>query len=63
MHRRQFVSLAALAAPAFVRQALAQEAGLTAKTLTIGCSAATTGPLASSGLDIQRGTEAAHCSC
>ena len=59
MHRRQFVSLAALAAPAFVRQALAQEAGLTAKTLTIGCSAATTGPLASSGLDIQRGTEAA----
>ena len=59
MHRRQFVSLAALAAPAFVRQALAQEAGLTAKTLTIGCSATTTGPLASSGLDIQRGTEAA----
>ena len=42
-----------------IRQALAQEAGLTAKTLTIGCSAATTGPLASSGLDIQRGTEAA----
>lgn len=59
MHRRQFVSLAALAAPAFVRHALAQEAGLSAKTLTIGCSAATTGPLASSGLDIQRGTEAA----
>ncbi len=59
MHRRQFVSLAALAAPAFVRQALAQEAGLTAKALAIGCSAATTGALASSGLDIPRGAEAA----
>ena len=64
MLRRQFVSLASCAtavasAPVWVRQACAQEAGLSANTLTVGCSAATTGPLASSGIDIQRGTEAA----
>jgi branched-chain amino acid transport system substrate-binding protein len=55
MQRRQFVSLApgavvaAAAAPAFLRNAFAQEAGITGKTLTIGCSAALTGPLAGLG--------------
>ena len=36
MHRRQFVSLAALAAPAFVRQALAEVGGLQAFGLAEG---------------------------
>lgn len=64
MRRRQLVSLlpraaAIAAAPAFVRNALADEPGLSAKTITIGCSAAMTGPLASFGKDIRQGTEAA----
>ena len=59
MQRRQFVSLApgavvaAAAAPAFLRNAFAQEAGITGKTLTIGCSAALTGPLAGLGQDVK----------
>ena len=65
MQRRQFVSLApgavvaAAAAPAFLRNAFAQEAGITGKTLTIGCSGALTGPLAGLGQDVKLGAEAA----
>jgi branched-chain amino acid transport system substrate-binding protein len=64
MLRRQFVSLAprcavTLAAPALVRHAFAQEAGISGKTLTVGCSAALTGPLAGFGKDIKQGAEAA----
>lgn len=64
MQRRQFVSLASsaaalAAAPAFVRSALAPDAGLSAKAITIGCSAAMTGPLAGFGTDIKQGAEAA----
>ena len=64
MQRRQFVSLvssgaAVLAAPAFVRNAWAQEGGITGKTLTIGSSAALSGPLAGFGVDIKKGVEAA----
>ena len=65
MQRRQFVSLApgavvaAAAAPAFLRNAFAQEGGITGKTLTIGCSGALTGPLAGLGQDVKLGAEAA----
>ena len=61
MQRRQFVSYAAtaLAAPAFVRNALAQEGGISGKSLTIGCSAALSGPLAGFGTDLRQGAEAA----
>jgi len=64
MQRRQFVTLAshttaALAAPVFMRNAWAQEGGITGKTLTIGCSAALSGPLAGFGQDIKQGAEAA----
>lgn len=68
MRRRQLVSLvpraAAVAAvpalaPAFIRNAFADEAGLSAKAISIGCSAAMTGPLASFGTDIRQGAEAA----
>jgi len=61
VQRRQFVSYAAtaLAAPAFVRNALAQEGGISGKSLTIGCSAALSGPLAGFGTDLRQGAEAA----
>ena len=65
MQRRQFVSLASgvaalSAAPAFIRSAAAQEVpGLSAKTVTIGCSAAMSGPLVSFGNDISQGAGAA----
>ena len=64
MQRRQFVTLAshttaALAAPVFMRNAWAQEGGITGQTLTIGCSAALSGPLAGFGQDIKQGAEAA----
>lgn len=64
MQRRQFVSLAsrvaaAVGVPVLARSAHAQEAGLTAKTIAIGCSAATTGPLAAFGQDIRLGADAA----
>ena len=64
MQRRQFVTQAlaastALAAPAFVRNALAQEGGISGKTLSIGCSAALTGPLGGFGQDVKQGAEAA----
>ena len=65
MQRRQFVSLtsgilAASAAPAFISSAAAQEVpGLNAKSVTIGCSAALSGPLISFGTDIQQGAGAA----
>lgn len=64
MQRRQFVSLvssssAVLAAPVFLRSAFAQEGGITGKTITIGSSAALSGPLAGFGVDIKQGVEAA----
>lgn len=64
MQRRQFVTIAprlaaGLAAPALVRHAFAQDAGISSKSLTIGCSASLTGPLAGFGRDIKQGTEAA----
>ncbi|WP_298210500.1 ABC transporter substrate-binding protein [Acidovorax sp.] len=64
MQRRQFVTLAscstaALAAPTFMRNAWAQEGGITGKTLSIGCSAALSGPLAGFGQDIKQGADAA----
>ena len=64
MLRRQFVThaprlVAALAAPALVRNVFAQEGGISSKSLTIGCSASLTGPLAGFGRDIKQGAEAA----
>lgn len=64
MQRRQFVTIAprlaaGLAAPALVRNAFAQDAGISSKGLTIGCSASLTGPLAGFGRDIKQGAEAA----
>jgi branched-chain amino acid transport system substrate-binding protein len=64
MQRRQFVSLlssavALTAAPVLVRSAHAQEAGLSAKSIAIGCSADVTGPLAAFGEDIRQGAGAA----
>lgn len=64
MQRRQFVTLAShatavMAAPVFMRNAWAQEGGITGKMLTIGCSAALTGPLAGFGHDIKQGADAA----
>ena len=63
MFRRRFLSfapqLAALAAaPAFIRNAHAQE-GLSAKAVTIGSSGALSGPLAGFGADLKLGVEAA----
>ncbi len=63
MFRRRFLSfapqLAALAAaPAFIRNAYAQE-GLSAKTVTIGSSGALSGPLAGFGADLKLGVDAA----
>lgn len=63
MFRRRFLSfapqLAALSvAPAFIRSAHAQE-GLSAKSVTIGCSADMSGPLAGTGNGIKAGAEAA----
>ncbi len=64
MRRRQFITIAprlaaGLAAPALVRNAFAQDAGISSKSLTIGCSASLTGPLAGFGRDIKQGAEAA----
>ena len=64
MRRRQFVTIAprlaaGLAAPALVRNAFAQDAGISSKSLTNGCSASLTGPLAGFGRDIKQGAEAA----
>ena len=64
MQRRQFVTIAprlaaGLAAPALVRHAFAQDAGISRKSLTIGCSASLSGPLAGFGRDIKQGAEAA----
>ena len=64
MQRRQFVSLvssaaAIAAAPVLVRSALAQEAGVGPKSISIGCSADVTGPLAAFGEDIRQGAGAA----
>jgi ABC-type branched-subunit amino acid transport system substrate-binding protein len=63
MSRRRFLSLgsklAALSvAPALIRTASAQE-GLSAKTVTIGCSCALSGPLGGFGAAIKVGAEAA----
>jgi len=63
MFRRRFLSLAPqlaalAAAPAFIRNAYAQE-GLSAKAVTIGSSGALSGPLAGFGADLKLGVEAA----
>jgi branched-chain amino acid transport system substrate-binding protein len=63
MQRRHFLSfipqaVALAAAPAMIRPAFAQE-GINAKSLTIGCSGALTGPLGSFGQDLKIGVEAA----
>jgi branched-chain amino acid transport system substrate-binding protein len=63
MLRRQFLSLAPQAAvlasaPALISSAWAQE-GVSAKTLSIGCSGALTGPLAGYGTSLKAGIEAA----
>jgi branched-chain amino acid transport system substrate-binding protein len=63
MLRRHFLSFAPQAAvlasaPAFVTRAWAQE-GISAKTLTVGCSGALTGPLAGYGVTLKVGIEAA----
>ena len=63
MFRRRFLSLAPqmaalAAAPAFIRNAHAQE-GLTAKAITIGSTGATTGPLAGVGAELKLGVDAA----
>jgi len=63
MFRRRFLSLAPqlaalAAAPAFIRNAYAQD-GLTAKAITIGCTGATTGPLAGVGAELKQGVDAA----
>lgn len=64
MRRRGFVALAprlatALAAPALVLPARAQEGGLAPRSLTIGSTAAMTGPLGAFGTDMKRGVDAA----
>jgi branched-chain amino acid transport system substrate-binding protein len=63
MQRRNFLSLlpqAALlaSAPAMIRPAFAQD-GLNARSITIGCSGALSGPLAAYGNDLKMGVEAA----
>jgi branched-chain amino acid transport system substrate-binding protein len=63
MQRRHFLSLIPQAtvlasAPAFIRPAMAQD-GVNARTVTIGCSGALSGPLAGFGQDLKIGTEAA----
>ena len=63
MFRRRFLSLAPqmaalAAAPAFIRNAHAQE-GLTAKAITIGSTGATSGPLAGVGAELKQGVDAA----
>ncbi|WP_411880053.1 ABC transporter substrate-binding protein [Polaromonas sp. YR568] len=63
MFRRRFLSFAPqlavlAAAPAFIRNAYAQD-GLTAKAITIGCTGATSGPLAAVGAELKTGVEAA----
>ena len=63
MSRRRFLSLVPqlavlTAAPVFLRSASAEE-GLNAKTITIGCSSAMTGPLGGFGQAIKTGVEAA----
>ncbi|WP_367067008.1 ABC transporter substrate-binding protein [Oryzisolibacter sp. LB2S] len=66
MQRRQFVhhagraALLAATTPLFTGQALANEApGVSARTITIGCSAPLSGPLVDFGKDIQTGAGAA----
>lgn len=65
MHRRQFALhtariAAAVVAPAYLRQACAQDVpGLSANAVAIGCSAAMSGPLSGFGSDIQQGAGAA----
>lgn len=63
MFRRRFLTLAPqlaalVAVPALIRSAHAQE-GLSAKSVTIGCSAALSGPLGSSGVSLRAGVDAA----
>ncbi len=63
MQRRNFLSLLPQAAilasaPALIRPAFAQD-GFNARSITIGCSGALSGPLAAFGNDLKLGTEAA----
>jgi branched-chain amino acid transport system substrate-binding protein len=63
MQRRNFLSFLPQAAilasaPALMRPAFAQD-GLNARTITIGCSGALSGPLASFGQELKIGAEAA----
>lgn len=63
MLRRRFLSLApqltaASFAPAFIRNAYAQD-GLSAKSVTIGSSGALSGPLSGSGASVKLGVDAA----
>jgi branched-chain amino acid transport system substrate-binding protein len=63
MLRRNFLSLIPQAtvlasAPAFIRPAFAQE-GFNARSLTVGCSGALTGPLAGFGQELKIGVDAA----
>jgi branched-chain amino acid transport system substrate-binding protein len=63
MQRRQFLSFspkfaAATFFPAYISNAWAQD-GIGAKTITIGCTAALTGPLGGFGKDLQIGVQAA----
>jgi branched-chain amino acid transport system substrate-binding protein len=63
MQRRHFLSLVPQAAvlasaPAFIRPAFAQD-GVNARTITIGCSGALSGPLAGFGQDLKIGVDAA----
>ena len=64
MNRRRFLAfapkLAALTAlPALASSAFAQEAGLTVKSITVGCSGALSGPLGGFGVDLALGVKAA----
>lgn len=64
MSRRQFLVRATQAAaatglPVWAHKAIAADEGLTAKTLTLGCSAPFTGPLGQAGIELLAGMKAA----
>ena len=66
MHRRHFLSYApkfaaTAALPAIISSAWAQD-GVSAKSITIGCSGALTGPLGGFGKDLEIGVKAAMAS-
>ena len=64
MSRRQFLLRAtqtavATSLPAWAHNAMAADDGLTAKSLTLGCSIALTGPLGQAGIEHVAGIKAA----